>query len=83
MSIHIFNFFEVQNFHRIISFIFFPFIHKGLKNLYGYGNSDIFRYQGVKPTQKCTTITWSGTVFEVLEQNELIIIIRYNKIGHM
>jgi hypothetical protein len=34
----------------------------------------------VKPTQKCTVITWSSTVFDVSAQYELFSMIKYNKI---
>jgi len=48
--------------YQIISFIFFPLIHTELQNPYGHGNSHICGNQEVKPTQKCTTITWSSAV---------------------
>jgi hypothetical protein len=51
----------------------------GLQNSYGYGNSHIFRNQEVKQSQKCTTITWSSTIFEVSSQYKLFNIIKYNK----
>jgi len=34
----------------------------------------------VKPTQKCTTITWSNTVFDVSAQCELFSMIKHSKI---
>jgi len=43
-----------------------------------------FRNQEVKPSQKCTTITWSSTMFGVSSQYELFNIIKeiikFNKI---
>jgi hypothetical protein len=35
--------------------------------------------QGVKPTQKCTTITKLSTPFEFSAQYKLVSIIKYNK----
>jgi len=67
-------------YHHIIPFMYFRLIHTGLQNPYGYGNSHIFGNQEVKPTQRCTTITWSSTMFEVSTQYELFNIITYNKI---
>jgi hypothetical protein len=54
-------------------------IHTGLQNPYGYGNSHIFRNQEMKPSQKCTTITWFSTIFEVSSQYKLFNIIKCNK----
>jgi len=65
---------------HIISFIYFLLIRTRLQNPYGYGNSHILGTQVVKPTQRCTTIMWSSTVFEVSTQYKLFNIIKYNKI---
>jgi len=43
-------------------------------------NSQILGNQEVKPTQRCTTIMWSSTIFEFSTQYELFSIIKYNKI---
>ena len=46
---------------------------------YGYGNSHIFRNQQVKPSQKCTTITWSNTVFDVSAKYKFFSMIKCSK----
>jgi len=55
-------------------------IHTGFQNPYGHENGHIFGNEEVKPTQRCTTIMWSSTMFEVSTQYELFSIVKYNKI---
>jgi hypothetical protein len=38
-----------------------------------------FRNQEMKPSQKCATITWSNTIFEVSSLYKLFNIIKYNE----
>jgi len=60
---------------------FFLLICTGLQNPYGYGNSDIFKNQGVKQTKtKDTVITWSSTIFKFSAQYELFSLKKYKKI---
>jgi len=39
-----------------------------------------FGNQEVKPTQRCTTIMWASTMFEVSTEYKLFGVIKYNKI---
>jgi len=50
------------------------------KSICIWKESHFFGNQEVKPTQKCTTIMWPSTMFEVSTQSELLNIIKYNKI---
>ena len=78
ISYHVISYHIIS--YHVISFIYFLLIRTGLQNPYGYGNSHIFGNQEVKPTQRCTTIMWSSTMFEVSTQYKLFNITKYNKI---